>query len=217
MLKILLFRETLLQQCKQQHACYLPSIVLHKGLDPAMLISMKSVIMNIHSNFSYFDRMLKIPRVSQRWTPRWRPILNKHDDVIKWKHFPRYWPFVRGIHRSVVNSQHKGQWRGTLMFSSICAWINAWINNREAGDLRHHRTHYDVTVMRQENSCVANCSTCSRDNTPNTWSQHDCRYQQYEVDRLQNFTVNITRWCGNNTTTYINLGLRHNKYGYLTP
>ena len=23
-----------------------------------------------------------------------------HDDVIKWNHFPRYWPFVRGIHRS---------------------------------------------------------------------------------------------------------------------
>ena len=33
----------------------------------------------------------------------------KHDDVIKWKHFPRYWPFVRGIHRSPVNSPHKGQ------------------------------------------------------------------------------------------------------------
>ena len=32
-----------------------------------------------------------------------------HDDVIKWKHFPRYWPFVRGIHRSRVNSLHKGQ------------------------------------------------------------------------------------------------------------
>ena len=38
-----------------------------------------------------------------------------HDDVIKWKHFPRYWPFVRGIHRSPVNSSHKGQWRGALM------------------------------------------------------------------------------------------------------
>ena len=25
-----------------------------------------------------------------------------HDDVIKWKHFPRYWPIVRGIHRSPV-------------------------------------------------------------------------------------------------------------------
>ena len=48
-----------------------------------------------------------------------------HDDVIKWRHFPRYWPFVRGIHRSPVNSLHKGQWRGALMFSLICAWINA--------------------------------------------------------------------------------------------
>ena len=39
-----------------------------------------------------------------------------HDDIIKWKHFPRYWPFVRGIHWSPVNSPHKGQWRGALMF-----------------------------------------------------------------------------------------------------
>ena len=52
-----------------------------------------------------------------------------HDDVIKWKYFPRYWPFVRGIHRSPVNSPYKGQYR-------------------EAGDLiRYHRAHYDVTVM----------------------------------------------------------------------
>ena len=45
--------------------------------------------------------------------------LQVHDDVFKWKHFPRYWPFVRGIHRSTVNSPHKGQWRGALMFSSV--------------------------------------------------------------------------------------------------
>ena len=50
-----------------------------------------------------------------------------HDDVIKWKHFPHNWPFVRGINRSPVNSHHKGQWRGGLMFSLICAWINGWI------------------------------------------------------------------------------------------
>ena len=43
------------------------------------------------------------------------------------KHFQRYWPFVRGIHRSPVNSPHKGQWREALMFSLICAWINAWV------------------------------------------------------------------------------------------
>ena len=76
--------------------------------------------------------------------------LVSHDDVIKWKHFPRYWPFVQGIHRSPVNSPHKGQWRGTLMFSLICVWINGWVNNREAGDLRRYRGHYDVIVMRFE-------------------------------------------------------------------
>ena len=70
-----------------------------------------------------------------------------HDDVIKWNHFPRYWPFVRRIHRYPVNSPHKGQWRGTLMFSLICARINDWVNNREAGDLRRRWAHYDITVM----------------------------------------------------------------------
>ena len=44
---------------------------------------------------------------------------------------------------------HKGQWRGVLMFSLFCAWTNFWINNRDAVDLRRHRVHYDVTVMRQ--------------------------------------------------------------------
>ena len=71
-----------------------------------------------------------------------------HDDVIK--HFPCYWPFVRGIHRSPVNSPHKGQWRGALMFSLICTRIKGWVNNGEAGDLRRHRAHYDVTVMSAE-------------------------------------------------------------------
>ena len=47
---------------------------------------------------------------------------SSHDDVIKWKHFPRYWPFVEGIHWSAVNSPHKGQWRGALMFS-----LNVWV------------------------------------------------------------------------------------------
>ena len=146
-----------------------------------------------------------------------------HDDVIQWKHFPRYWHFVWGIHRWPVNSPHKGQWYGALMFSLICAWINdwvgwrfetpsrpswrhcsdhplcsdlkalttestylatnpehilissscgdrwiplkkasdaelwlfsliwawtnGWVNNRDNGDARRHRAHYDVTVM----------------------------------------------------------------------
>ena len=71
-----------------------------------------------------------------------------HDVVVKWKHFPHYWPFVRGIHQSLVNSPHKGQWQGTLMFFFIYYWTKSWVNNRYADDLRHHHTHYDFTVMR---------------------------------------------------------------------
>ena len=48
---------------------------------------------------------------------------------------------------SPVNSPHKGQWRGVLMFSLICAWTIGWVNNHEAGDLRRQRAHYDVIVM----------------------------------------------------------------------
>ena len=56
-----------------------------------------------------------------------------------------------------VNSQHKGQWRGTLMFSLICAWINDWVNNRQAGDLRRHCGHYDVNVMWGISYCLNQC------------------------------------------------------------
>ena len=97
-------------------------------------------------------RQATSPYLSQFWPwrmsrygvsrPQWI-----HDDVIKWKQFPRYWPFVRRIHRSPVNSPHKGQWRGALKFPLICARINGWVNNREAGDLRRHQAHCDVIVM----------------------------------------------------------------------
>ena len=50
-----------------------------------------------------------------------------------------YWPFVRGM----VDSPHKGQWRGALM----CAWTNGWANNGGPDDLRRHGAHYDITVM----------------------------------------------------------------------
>ena len=49
---------------------------------------------------------------------------------------------------------HKGQWRGALMFSLIRAWINGQVNNREAGDLWRHRTHYcrEVSFARSRKS-----------------------------------------------------------------
>ena len=41
-----------------------------------------------------------------------------------------------------------------LMFSLICVWINVWVNNRDAGDLRRYRGHYDVIVMKMQNYMV---------------------------------------------------------------
>ena len=76
-----------------------------------------------------------------------------HHDVIEWKHFSCYWPFVRRIHRTAVDSPHKGQSRGALRFSLTCAWTNGWANNRDADDLRRHRAHYDVTVMENYTAC----------------------------------------------------------------
>ena len=49
--------------------------------------------------------------------------------------------------KSPVNFSHTDQWRGALMFSLICAWTNDWVNKQDACDLRHHRSHYDVTAM----------------------------------------------------------------------
>ena len=49
-----------------------------------------------------------------------------------------------------MNSPHKGQWRGALIFSLVCAWRKACANNRDAGGLRHHRAHSDATVINQQ-------------------------------------------------------------------
>ena len=69
-----------------------------------------------------------------------------HDDVIKRKHFPRYWPFVMGLHWWPVDSPNKCQWREALMFSLIYVWTNGWANHRDSDtcDLRCHRAHYGV-------------------------------------------------------------------------
>ena len=77
-----------------------------------------------------------------------------HENVIKWEHFPRYWPFVRGIHRSPANSPHKGHWPRALLFSLSCARTSVWESNRDAGDLRRHCAHYDVNVMYKQHTYV---------------------------------------------------------------
>ena len=94
--------------------------------------------------------------------------INIHGNAMLWEAFPQHCAeksLFRQPHRCMMTSSNgnifrvtgplcKGQWRGALVFSLICAWTNGWVNNRDAGDLGRHRSHYDVTIME-------------------TWNRHD--------------------------------------------
>ena len=91
---------------------------------------------------------------------QWRH--NGRDSVSTWwRHqmetFSALLAICAGISPVPVKSPHKCHWRGALMFSLICVWINGWVNNREAGDLRRYRAHYDVIVMNHHpRDCLLN-------------------------------------------------------------
>ena len=110
------------------------------------VISLTSLLENSRSSTCF--------QMSFSVLPKMYMYIDRHDDVMKWKHFPRYWSFVRRIHRGhrwILRTND--QWRGALIFSLI----NGWVNNREAGDLRRYRAHYDVTVM-ESKCCSPNLS-----------------------------------------------------------
>ena len=109
-----------------------------------------------------------------------------HDDVIKWKQFPCYWSFVRGIHRSPVNSPHKGQWRGALMFSLICIWIYGWVNNCEVSGLRRYHAHYDVTVMIHRPKCELDILRYPHYPLETLWHRYNERFS------MEHAFVNVT-------------------------
>ena len=67
-----------------------------------------------------------------------------------------------------VNSPHKGQWCGALMFSLICVWINGWVNNREAGNLRRYHAHYDITIMKTTSQASGFLQSCLVNHTLST-------------------------------------------------
>ena len=116
---------------------YNPGFFLTSGMSSMSPVlglpgSQPGPLMNTNTLFqkpSMFQAVLRMCFQWHSWEGKW----HMHDIVIKWKHFPRCWPFVWGIHRSPVNFLHKGQWRGASMFSLICARINGSVNNRDRG------------------------------------------------------------------------------------
>ena len=150
--------------------------------------------------------MHPVPTVIVLFWCEWVPIDFTHvlhDDVIKWKQFSRYWPFVRGIHRSPVNSPHKGQWRGALVFPLICTRIKGWVNNGEAGDLRRYRAHYDVIVMDDMDICITRIQWWCNDNktkhNKTMWIYHGvyCRFIIH-CGPTQLLYINIAVWTNAN-------------------
>ena len=131
-----------------------------------------------------------------------------HDDVIK--HFPR--PFVCWIHRSPVNSPHKGQWRGALMSSLICVWTNGWISNRDAGDLRSRRARYDATVMMCKVSAILFRPRCGK-LLNNGWHSQVFHLQ---IASMQFWIVAVTFHHNCRNTLEITLSERQFIYYYVT-
>ena len=107
------------------------------------IISINHLIFSLQYNVYVF---LMIPFTSNNWLRWWFDLDQKtvmmnniHVDISWWRHrmetFSALLAICAGIHRFLVNSPHKGQWRGALMFSLLYVWIYGWVNSREAGDL----------------------------------------------------------------------------------
>ena len=137
--------------------------------------------------------------------------MNLHDNVIISNHCSRYLPFVRGSHRSQVNSPHKSRCREALMFSLICDWTNGWVNNRDPGDLRRYCAHYDTTVMNSLSLSVI-CSAHIL-----FWPTRKCSKTMIStvlIENQCNITVRIVRasmcgWFYDSVRVILNSHMKH--------
>ena len=113
-----------------------------------------NTVNSLSDSFCFWHKSWLINKYFARdWTRNscdWQTLIADRN-VSWWRHemetFSALLAICAGNSPVPVNSPHKGQWRRASMFSLTCVWINDWVNNRKAGDLRHYRTHYDVIVM----------------------------------------------------------------------
>ena len=113
------------------------SPVCHAGRlrSTVLMTSYKMVHISSNKRVAWSSKQAKVLHITSSW---WHHQMETFSTLLA---------LCAGNSLVPMNSPHKGQWRGALIFSLICVWINSWINNREAGDLRHHRGHPDVSVM----------------------------------------------------------------------
>ena len=124
-----------------------------KSLMPATPSAMnEDVVQNVWNYYSqnhHSHDPFKIPRLFPDFSQHFLFFLTHNKILWQFPDFCLVWNFpdfsLTAGHPALTC---KGRWRGALMYSMI-AWINAWINNRKAGDLRRNRAHYDVIVMWQ--------------------------------------------------------------------
>ena len=116
------------------------------------------------------------------WSFKGSLATSNSDKLIWWRHKMETFSALLApcAGNSPVNSPHKGQWRGALMSSLICTWINAWVSNREVGYWIRHHAHYDVIVMLlPQNTRIATSHVIENDTkievivvSPTTWEAH---------------------------------------------
>ena len=114
-------------KCKHWYSC-------HSSSDIA-----RRVNMNLNARINNIKIQLSTNCMPDSW----------EEHVPLWRHQMEIFSTLLALcaGNSSVNSPHKGQWRGALMFSLMCVWTNSWSNNGYAGDLRRHHVHYEVTVI----------------------------------------------------------------------
>ena len=104
-------------------------------------------------------------------------------------------------------------------FSLICAWINGWVNNREAGDLRRHCAYYDVIVMPSPYSRFA-CTLAAVDSFVLGWMWNvfhvevvtlmEHKHRGWNNNNV--ICLSETRWCFTRENNYHYVVSCHIKY-----
>ena len=131
----------------------------------------------ISSVFWWDDHFLDVARCLTTW---WRHQIETFSALLA---------ICAGNSPVPVNSPLKGQWRRAMMFPLISAWINGWVSNREAGDLKRNRTHYDVILIIHSFKPVMNqftetCITRLWTRPEHGWKQDHVRWDFPTVIRI---------------------------------